>query len=76
MFDIINAFREKRDFASNVGIPFKTPEELFLGAAHEQITREFDPSVFLDTVSKSQRKESLCHPVVLLPNPFSHTKGR
>jgi len=43
-----------RDFASNVGISFKTPEELFLGAAHEQITREFDPSVFLDTVSKSQ----------------------
>ncbi|KAF2656772.1 PNK3P-domain-containing protein [Lophiostoma macrostomum CBS 122681] len=35
-----------RDFAANVGIPFKTPEEFFLQEDARPFVREFDPTVF------------------------------
>ena len=38
-----------RDFASNVGIPFHTPEEFFLGEEAKPFTRVFEPATYLDT---------------------------
>ncbi|KAL1968857.1 hypothetical protein VTN77DRAFT_1218 [Rasamsonia byssochlamydoides] len=37
-----------RDFAANVGIAFKTPEEFFLDAKPEQVIRDFDPASYID----------------------------
>ena len=42
-FDIL---RSSRDFAANVGITFKTPEEFFLQEDARPFVREFDPTVF------------------------------
>ncbi|KLJ12772.1 hypothetical protein EMPG_12222 [Blastomyces silverae] len=36
-----------RDFAANVGIPFKTPEEFFLNEAPRPISRAFDPKTYV-----------------------------
>ncbi|KAL2013806.1 hypothetical protein VTN00DRAFT_1331 [Thermoascus crustaceus] len=36
-----------RDFAANVGIAFKTPEEFFLGAPPEPVSRAFDPALYV-----------------------------
>ena len=36
-----------RDFAANVGIPFRTPEEYFLQEDPRPFVRTFDPAVFL-----------------------------
>ncbi|MCJ1249949.1 hypothetical protein MMC30_007175 [Trapelia coarctata] len=36
-----------RDFASNVGIGFKTPEEYFLDETPEPFSRSFDPKLYL-----------------------------
>ncbi|TKA63730.1 hypothetical protein B0A49_06522 [Cryomyces minteri] len=38
----------RRDFASNVGIDFKTPEEFFLGEQPKPFVRLFDPAKYLD----------------------------
>ncbi|KAL8787586.1 MAG: hypothetical protein Q9213_002148 [Squamulea squamosa] len=38
-----------RNLAANVGIEFKTPEEFFLHEAPLPFTRDFEPSVFLNT---------------------------
>ncbi|KAL2049079.1 hypothetical protein ABVK25_010675 [Lepraria finkii] len=40
-----------RDFASNVGIEFKTPEEYFLHEEPLPFTRTFEPGTFLDPAS-------------------------
>jgi len=37
----------RRDLAANIGIPFYTPEEYFLGAEPEPVTRDFEPKEFL-----------------------------
>lgn len=37
-----------RDFAANVGIPFQTPEEFFLGEAAKHFVRPFEPGAYLE----------------------------
>ena len=43
-----------RDFAANVGIGFKTPEEFFLDQSPKPSTRSFDPSIYLETQMTSR----------------------
>lgn len=43
-----------RDFAANVGIPFQTPEEYFLGEPAKPFLRPFDPSPYLQPKLDSQ----------------------
>ncbi|KAH7030538.1 polynucleotide kinase 3 phosphatase-domain-containing protein [Macrophomina phaseolina] len=40
-----------RDFAANVGIPFRTPEEHFLNEEPRPFLRSFDPKTFLGKVA-------------------------
>lgn len=37
-----------RDFATNIGMSYHTPEEFFLGHDAQPFTRDFDPSRYLD----------------------------
>jgi bifunctional polynucleotide phosphatase/kinase len=43
-----------RDFAANVGIPFQTPEEYFLGEAVKPFTRSFEPKPYVEQTLDSQ----------------------
>jgi bifunctional polynucleotide phosphatase/kinase len=43
-----------RDFATNIGINFSTPEEFFLGEEVKSFTRVFDPASYLDAEVTSQ----------------------
>ncbi|OAT06353.1 polynucleotide kinase [Blastomyces gilchristii SLH14081] len=43
-----------RDFAANVGIPFKTPEEFFLNEAPKPISRAFDPKAYIVGSSEAE----------------------
>lgn len=45
-----------RNFATNVGIEFKTPEEYFLNDAPQPFVRDFEPSDYLSTASIISRK--------------------
>lgn len=40
-----------RNFATNVGIEFQTPEEYFLHEVPQPFVRDFEPSVYLSTTS-------------------------
>ncbi|KKZ64652.1 hypothetical protein EMCG_09434 [[Emmonsia] crescens] len=43
-----------RDFAANIGIPFKTPEEFFLGEAPKPVSRAFDPTTYISGSSEDE----------------------
>ena len=47
-----------RDFAANVGIGFKTPEEFFLGEDAKPFTRSFDPKTYLESEMTSQTEST------------------
>ncbi|MCJ1258884.1 hypothetical protein MMC24_006718 [Lignoscripta atroalba] len=47
-----------RDFAANVGIDFKTPEEYFLNEATRPFTRTFEPSTYLNATTTSTSVEA------------------
>ena len=50
-----------RDFASNVGITFKTPEEFFLDEAPQAFARDFEPVTYLDEHSSKAADPSKVH---------------
>jgi len=56
-----------RDFASNVGITYNTPEEFFLGEAPQAFTRVFEPVTYLDeTSSKAAHSSKLSFRLAVL----------
>ncbi|PGH27531.1 polynucleotide kinase 3'-phosphatase [Polytolypa hystricis UAMH7299] len=48
-----------RDFATNIGIPFKTPEEFFFDQPPETIVRAFDPKTYIVTSSDEESQSPL-----------------
>ena len=42
---------QRRDFATNVGVEFKTPEEFFLHQGAQPFVRDFEPSDYLSTTT-------------------------
>ncbi|KAF2461511.1 polynucleotide kinase 3 phosphatase-domain-containing protein [Lineolata rhizophorae] len=55
-----------RNFAANVGIAFKTPEEYFLNAAPAPFEREFDPKSYLQDVHVATPVYSKAHTLELV----------
>lgn len=49
------------DFASNVGITFKTPEEFFFDEAPQAFARDFEPVTYLDGTSSKAAIPSKLH---------------
>ena len=57
------ALTSRRDFAANVGIQFKTPEEYFRDEPEQPFSRSFEPALYLSastSVTEAfQRKHSV-----------------
>ena len=47
-----------RDFATNVGITFQTPEEYFLNEVPHPYARQFDPNAYLNPASSTSTDTS------------------
>lgn len=54
----IRVLRTRRDFASNVGIAFHTPEEYFLHEQPVPFTRSFEPYTILNGSSSTSTHAS------------------
>lgn len=50
-----------RDFATNIGIRFHTPEEFFLGEAPQPFVRSFDPATYLETENAAEIDAGKAH---------------
>lgn len=73
--------QEGRNFAANVGIEFKTPEEYFLHEEPLPFTRSFEPAAFLSTASTTSTDTSktllTCIPLQLrLPLTYDSSDRR
>lgn len=53
-----HADERARDFATNVGIKFQTPEEYFHNEAPHPYTRDFDPNLYLNPTSSTSTDTS------------------
>lgn len=66
-----------RDFASNVSIKFRTPEEFFLDASPKQVIRQFDPTAYIDVDPDAPGKYLLHDPrslyVISRPSDSSYS---
>ena len=57
---ILDVLKIHRDFATNVGITYKSPEEIFLHEAPHSFVRTFEPNEYIDN-SPASADASMLH---------------
>lgn len=65
---VFDMLKTRRDFASNVGIDFKTPEEFFLHEAPHPFVREFEPNEYINE-SPANANASTLHEIQRVIQP-------